>query len=236
MLQNQPQLPIETDLRFERIKHLLPQQFGDERLLGVNRRWRFYRYYSGNLPLGLKIAGGSEAEQDFSGIGEEPFAWEFDASSTSIWTAAKVSEAFRWCLAGEWYCPRRWPREVHLWCPWWWDTFQAHLHHLFDTWNLTLPAHPEFFSFPPAECCNMKQFFCILFWGFLTIIASLPTHGEEWWFRRWLYYFFYSKTWRRGYLALKAHRDIGWTSKFVLDLSWASRSVSWGFVPEHQLN
>ena len=34
---------------FERIKHLLPQQFGDERLLGVNRRWRFYRYYSGNL-------------------------------------------------------------------------------------------------------------------------------------------------------------------------------------------
>lgn len=148
VLQNQPQLTIETDLRFERIKHLLPQQFGDERLLGVNRRWRFYRYYSGNLPLGLKIAGGSQAEQDFSGIGEEPFAWEFDARSTSIWTAAKVSEAFRWCLAGEWYCPRRWPGEVHLWCPWWWDTFQAHLHHLFDTWNLTLPAHPETFPFP----------------------------------------------------------------------------------------
>ena len=48
---------VEKDLRFERIKHLLPQQFGDERLLGVNRRWRFYRYYSGNLPLGLKKTG-----------------------------------------------------------------------------------------------------------------------------------------------------------------------------------
>lgn len=35
--------------RFDRVKHLLPSKLGDENLLGLNRRWRFYRYYSGNL-------------------------------------------------------------------------------------------------------------------------------------------------------------------------------------------
>ena len=38
--------------RFDRVKHLLPSQLGDEKLLGLNRRWRFYRYFSGNLRLG----------------------------------------------------------------------------------------------------------------------------------------------------------------------------------------
>ena len=33
------------------MKELLPASFGDEKLLGLNRRWRFYRYLSGNLPL-----------------------------------------------------------------------------------------------------------------------------------------------------------------------------------------
>ena len=28
--------------RFDRVKHLLPSQLGDEKLLGLNRRWRFY--------------------------------------------------------------------------------------------------------------------------------------------------------------------------------------------------
>ncbi|CAE7341830.1 unnamed protein product [Symbiodinium sp. CCMP2456] len=34
---------------FERVKHLLPSKLGQEKLLGINRRWRFYRYLSGNL-------------------------------------------------------------------------------------------------------------------------------------------------------------------------------------------
>ena len=38
--------------RFERIKHLLPAEIAGEKLLGINRRWRFYRYLSGNLPPG----------------------------------------------------------------------------------------------------------------------------------------------------------------------------------------
>ena len=37
------------------MKELLPASFGDEKLLGLNRRWRFYRYLSGNLPLALRI-------------------------------------------------------------------------------------------------------------------------------------------------------------------------------------
>ncbi|CAE7455572.1 unnamed protein product [Symbiodinium sp. CCMP2592] len=34
---------------FDRVKHLLPSKLGQEKLLGINRRWRFYRYLSGNL-------------------------------------------------------------------------------------------------------------------------------------------------------------------------------------------
>ena len=30
---------------------LLPTEIHGEKLLGINRRWRFYRYLSGNLPL-----------------------------------------------------------------------------------------------------------------------------------------------------------------------------------------
>ena len=44
--------------RFDRVKHLLPSQLGDEKLLGLNRRWRFYRYFSGNLRLGSTVLAG----------------------------------------------------------------------------------------------------------------------------------------------------------------------------------
>jgi hypothetical protein len=40
------------------VKHLLPSQLGDEKLLGLNRRWRFYRYFSGNLRLGSTVLAG----------------------------------------------------------------------------------------------------------------------------------------------------------------------------------
>eukprot|EP00435_Cladocopium_sp_Y103_P034566 s6_g8.t4 len=40
---------VQNKSLFDRVKHLLPSQLGDEKLLVLNRRWRFYRYFSGNL-------------------------------------------------------------------------------------------------------------------------------------------------------------------------------------------
>lgn len=39
----------QNDALFARVKHLLPQEFGQDRLFGINRRWRLYRYNEGNV-------------------------------------------------------------------------------------------------------------------------------------------------------------------------------------------
>ncbi|CAK9048267.1 unnamed protein product [Durusdinium trenchii] len=62
---------VQNKSLFERVMPLLPTEIHGEKLLGINRRWRFYRYLSGNLyrkhldgawpASGISFEGGQES-------------------------------------------------------------------------------------------------------------------------------------------------------------------------------
>jgi len=65
---------------FERARALLPQQFGGDTLVGLNRRWRLYRYQAGNLyrkhldgawpASGIKVGAKGKQEYVYDAHGE----------------------------------------------------------------------------------------------------------------------------------------------------------------------
>lgn len=72
---------VQNKSLFDRVKHLLPSQLGDEKLLGLNRRWRFYRYFSGNL-YRKHLDGAWPASGISLGDGQERYVYDAHGGGT----------------------------------------------------------------------------------------------------------------------------------------------------------
>eukprot|EP00930_Biecheleria_cincta_P096058 TRINITY_DN87934_c0_g1_i1.p1 TRINITY_DN87934_c0_g1~~TRINITY_DN87934_c0_g1_i1.p1 ORF type:complete len:693 (+),score=143.62 TRINITY_DN87934_c0_g1_i1:33-2081(+) len=70
---------LQNKALFDRIQGLLPQEFGEHKLQGLNRRWRLYRYLAGNLyrkhldgawpASGVKVTAGGKEEYVYDAFG-----------------------------------------------------------------------------------------------------------------------------------------------------------------------
>ncbi|CAE7279619.1 unnamed protein product [Symbiodinium necroappetens] len=74
---------------FDRVKHLLPSKLGQEKLLGINRRWRFYRYLSGNLFITRSKASTAQGRaQGFNCRRSKLFARRYRKHLDGAWPAS----------------------------------------------------------------------------------------------------------------------------------------------------